>query len=293
MKSVSSDLLDLFATRQFVSCDLIRVDLLGGWTYRYTSLDRDVEWDGDVYGAGGWSGAILGDRGQRTRLRQATGLAADEARFTIIPRAAEIGGLSFAAAVQRGLFDEAGFSLLRAFMASADGEVVGVIPWSAGTVGAVSASADQAFDFEVRSLTAKLDNPLPRNLVQAPCNNILFDTGCGLDRATYAIAGVVASGSTAISIRASLPQASGYFSQGAIAFTSGANAGQRRTVQRWTGGGVGTAALITPLPSVPDAGDAFTIWPGCDLSRAVCSGRFSNLANFRGMPFVPNPELAV
>lgn len=293
MKTASAPLLALLATRQYATCDLITLSLLGGWTYRYTSLDRDVTWDGQVYSDGNWDDAILGERGQRTRLRQTLGLAADVASFTIIPRSAMIGSLSFAEAVMRGLFDEAGFEVMRAFMASPEDDPVGVIPWFAGTVGEITAAANQGFDFEVRSLTAKLDNPIPRNLVQSSCNNVLFDAGCGLNRASYAVAGTAASGSSASSVRAALPQATGYFSQGSIHFTTGPNAGQWRTVRQWTAGGVGTAALLTPLPSVPDVGDAFTIYPGCTLTRAVCNSRFSNLANFRGFPFVPDPELAV
>jgi hypothetical protein len=35
------------------------------------------------------------------------------------------------------------------------------------------------------------------------------------------------------------------------------------------------------------------VYKGCDKTTATCAGRFNNLANFRGYPFVPPPELAM
>ena len=47
-----------------------------------------------------------------------------------------------------------------------------------------------------------------------------------------------------------------------------------------------------PLPFAPSPGDAFTVYAGCDHTQGTCQGRFNNLANFRGFPYVPPPELA-
>jgi uncharacterized phage protein (TIGR02218 family) len=51
-------------------------------------------------------------------------------------------------------------------------------------------------------------------------------------------------------------------------------------------------ALMYPLPATPAAGDAFTVAFGCDHTRGTCQNRFANLANFRGFPFVPPPQVA-
>jgi len=51
-------------------------------------------------------------------------------------------------------------------------------------------------------------------------------------------------------------------------------------------------SLMYPLPATPAAGDAFTVAFGCDHTRGTCQGRFNNLANFRGFPFVPPPQIA-
>jgi uncharacterized phage protein (TIGR02218 family) len=50
--------------------------------------------------------------------------------------------------------------------------------------------------------------------------------------------------------------------------------------------------LMYPLPAAPATGDAFTVYAGCDHTPATCSARFANLANFRGFPYVPPPQIA-
>jgi len=49
----------------------------------------------------------------------------------------------------------------------------------------------------------------------------------------------------------------------------------------------------SPLPFAPNAGDAFTAYPGCDKTQNTCTAKFNNLANFEGFPYVPAPETAI
>jgi hypothetical protein len=48
-----------------------------------------------------------------------------------------------------------------------------------------------------------------------------------------------------------------------------------------------------PLPVAPATGTAFTAYAGCDKSMATCQGKFNNVINFKGMPFIPVAETAV
>jgi uncharacterized phage protein (TIGR02218 family) len=78
--------------------------------------------------------------------------------------------------------------------------------------------------------------------------------------------------------------------QGSVVFSSGVNANCRATVK---GVAVGVSlALAYPLPDPPAEGDAFSVAYGCDHTPATCAARFANLANFRGFPFVPPPQVA-
>jgi hypothetical protein len=58
-----------------------------------------------------------------------------------------------------------------------------------------------------------------------------------------------------------------------------------------------TIELLTPLPVVPNAGDAFRIYPGCDLTEHTCGppssgGKFDNLQHYGGFKKVPDTETA-
>ncbi len=90
-------------------------------------------------------------------------------------------------------------------------------------------------------------------------------------------------------IKTNLSQADGYFTQGIISFTSGANNGVSRTVQ-WHGRG--NVAVGVPWPSAPAVGDTFTIAAGCDHTLATCTSKFGNQNNFRGFPYIPPAEMS-
>ena len=78
--------------------------------------------------------------------------------------------------------------------------------------------------------------------------------------------------------------------QGSLVFPSGVNANVRATNKSAAAGA--SLSLMYPLPSPPTTGDAFTVAFGCDHTRGTCQAKFSNLANFRGFPFVPPPQIA-
>jgi uncharacterized phage protein (TIGR02218 family) len=52
----------------------------------------------------------------------------------------------------------------------------------------------------------------------------------------------------------------------------------------------GMLSLFLPALYPVQAGDAFTIRPGCDKSFATCHAKFDNTANFRGFPHVPGTD---
>jgi len=51
--------------------------------------------------------------------------------------------------------------------------------------------------------------------------------------------------------------------------------------------------LVRPLPNIPQPGDTFTAWPGCDKIMATCKNRYNNLINFGGMPYAPQPDSVI
>jgi hypothetical protein len=97
---------------------------------------------------------------------------------------------------------------------------------------------------------------------------------------------------------------SGYFSDGIIKFTSGANNGLSMEVRAWDGT---TIYLFEGMPFDLQVGDTFLIEPGCNLTINDCANKFAlvpligggttasaanggNIVNFRGEPFIPGMD---
>ncbi len=80
------------------------------------------------------------------------------------------------------------------------------------------------------------------------------------------------------------------FAQGTLMFQGGQNAGVLAQIKSASSTAI---TLAYPLEYVPQAGDVFNIWPGCDHSTGAggCA-KFNNIGNFRGYPYVPPPEEA-
>ena len=81
----------------------------------------------------------------------------------------------------------------------------------------------------------------------------------------------------------------GYWAVGTITFTSGANAGISRMIE--ASDISGALQLRVPVPVAPSAGDAYSITPGCDRTKASCLWKFNNLVHFGGFPYIPTPEV--
>ncbi len=292
MKTASPGLLALLASRQFFVADLFLFTLSGGMQLRYCSGEGDISWNSGTWNAGGTSGPYFIREGSNARCHWKTGVEVDTLVFDVMPGSATVAGLAFSSAVQKGVFDGAELTLYRAFMPSYGNMAQGTVIMFAGRVAEIDIG-NSRITFTINSHLELLNQKLPRNLYQAGCINTLFDTACGLNAEIFAVNGAAASGSAAHSVNATLAANTGYFDLGKITFTSGDNNGISRSVKAYVKGAPGTVSLMSPLPSAPAAGDTFNIYPGCDKQQNTCSGKFSNIARFRGFPYIPENETAV
>lgn len=80
--------------------------------------------------------------------------------------------------------------------------------------------------------------------------------------------------------------ADGWFANGAVQFTSGANDGLAFDIRAWTGASKRVSLWFAPYGEV-QVGDTLLIAPGCDFSASMCQSKFSNILNFQGFPFLP------
>lgn len=136
---------------------------------------------------------------------------------------------------------------------------------------------------DVKSPTDLLNTQLPRNLVKPSCLNRFCDSMCGLDKANFASNVTAASGSskTAVVIHGNFSD--GYFTQGTMLCTSGANIGVSRSIKEFSNN---TATPAQPFANEVGIGDTFTFWRGCAKTMVACQS-FGNMQNFRGFPFLP------
>jgi uncharacterized phage protein (TIGR02218 family) len=130
--------------------------------------------------------------------------------------------------------------------------------------------------------THALKHAVLRQLWQGPCNNQLYDSFCGVNKAGFAVAGTVdtisADGIT-ITTAAAAAFADGYFAAGGLL-----EFGSRRGTI--VGHLTNTLTLFRAVPGLV-ATSSVTIYPGCDRSLTTCHGTFSNSANHMGFPFIP------
>jgi uncharacterized phage protein (TIGR02218 family) len=262
--------------------DCFTFTLSTGAVFTWTNVDFPVVYNGFSFSA---SGPLV----QGLKYKASVGLEVDKQQITIAARPTDlVNGAPFLVAVRDGAFDGASVQRDRVFLTTPGGAVVGGVTLFKGRVSTVDQVGRTSAMLTIASDLVILDYDMPRNLFSPTCVHTLYDSGCGVIRGTYAANGTAGSGSTASTINftgAAAPHA-----QGSIVFSSGADANVRATVKTVA---VGSALnLIYPLPFAPAAGDVFTVYFGCDHTQNTCGARFSNLANFRGYPYVPPPQMA-
>ena len=280
MKAASPEMIALLESgAPLILADLFTFTLAGGQVLRYTSSDISLPVGANIFDA---TGPLI----ERSRMRTIIGVEVDTLDLTVTAQASHLLlGVPWLQALRNGALDGAGVLLERAVMPAPGDTSAGTVHLFSGRAGDIEIDRDQAH-IKVMSELYRLDVKMPRNLYQPGCLNTLFDTGCTLNKAAAGVASTVTGGSAA-QILCGLAQASGWFDLGTLTFTSGALVGVSRTVKHYT---PGVVDLVMPLPAVPAAGDAFSIYPGCDKRQATCASKFGNLPHFRGMPYVPAPD---
>jgi hypothetical protein len=214
---------------------------------------------------------------------------------------AVVGTQPWLAALRAGVLDGAIVAVDRAFIDNRAGmrqaprqlSPLGVVNIFTGRVAEVDLGRSNAV-ISINSHLELLNVTMPRNLFQAGCRWTLFDAGCTLVAANFAVAGTLAAtpGSNPISVTVAAPGGSGTYALGRILMTSGANAGFGRAITSWSPGSPASLTLRAPFPFPLASGDAFLAYPGCDKQENSCIA-FNNLPNFGGQPFIPAPETAV
>lgn len=295
----------LAANDTFLVVDLYTFVLPSGEVLRYSGWTTPLAIPGTAFAAGSlnynatqYTNFVLGPRFDRSMVTTKIGIEPTELDITILVGADDlIGTSSFADAVRVGQFDGATVELDRLFAppqaggSGAPATSLGAIVWFYGRVAETDVGRSR-IEMKVKSLLNLLaQQQMPRRLYQAACTHVFGDAMCTFNRASMAADVTAEAGSTQAAIVTSLsPSPATLYDQGTVVATSGANAGQTRTIAQLSGGSV---TLLKAWLEPVAVGDGFQLLPGCDHTVATCQNAFNNLIHYGGFPYIPPPELAV
>jgi hypothetical protein len=242
-----------------VIADLYDFTFVDGLALRLTSFACDVFWGGKRYSS-------MGPRLTRGEIKLLQGIEVSDLDVTIAADAFDLAncGLTYQSAAVAGLWDGANVTLNRAFFADppllgADMRPDGTFDVDLGGRGVVNLFVGRVGELDIDSLQVKmvlhsltelLNIQMPRMLYQPNCRFALYDAGCDLERADFAVTGTVQQGSTASTIfvpdmliPATAPGAGGalpigWLGLGSITMTSGKLAGVSRTIAQFIPSGL-------------------------------------------------------
>jgi uncharacterized phage protein (TIGR02218 family) len=209
----------------------------------------------------------------------------------------KIGDIPWIAAARAGALDGCEIEVLRAFWYKWPDYApvitpTGIISIFVGRVAEVDVT-DALVVITINDMRELLTRMVPSDVYSAQCRHTLFDYGCTLVKSSFAEHAICdyTSTTTAVVAKADVPIGAGLtYAQGRLEMTGGLNNGFARSIATWSSNRVFN--LRTPLPFDVAPGDSFTVYPGCDKTRATCTA-YGNIANFGGFPYIPTVQAAI
>ena len=264
----------------------------------FTDLDTDIVYDGVT-----WKSNSLRFEGLQRKL--GIGLNVDEQGLKIWAKPTDtLFGANFLTGARQGLLDGATIVRYRAIWrfvtghAASDVQQVPFAVWPlfTGFTSAIAKGGPSHIEFKVKSALVKLNVNMPRNYYQPGCLWTLFDSGCTLNKASFAFSGTIGALNTnTIAPVGGVvpnvgPDGNPYFSQGRLLFTSGINSGLQVLIDN---NDETNLYLAYPLNALPSVGDTISYYPGCSKTYYTCQTKYGNQVNFRGFDKVPPVMVSV
>jgi uncharacterized phage protein (TIGR02218 family) len=142
-----------------------------------------------------------------------------------------------------------------------------------------------------------LRNPGLRRVYQTTCPHVLYGGYCGVIKASFKITATISAinsskifiTSPEFSVNISEPYNATWFLGGILELTeNGATTRRFITNHNNTSGSV---LLSQPLTNA-EVGSEVSVYPGCNRATATCAGKFNNIENYGGFPYIPkkNPQ---
>jgi hypothetical protein len=264
----------LLTARELTVADLLTITLADGTTLNWASFDADITVGATTY-------TSLGPRLRRGAIKWKRGVEVSPLELSIASATTDVAtlGLTVAQAIAAGYFNGATATLSRVYnpVRQPNGTCSASQPLMLfqGWVGKIEQGRPYA-KITVNSLFERLNLQWPFTMLQPSCRWTLFDAGCTLNQASFAVSGSAQNGSTRSRVLHALTNATGYFDQGRIHFTSGQNSGIWRVVQSGIAAGASASYRQTVLNDKPAGywrlGDAVGSGSVADISGNGNSG---------------------
>jgi uncharacterized phage protein (TIGR02218 family) len=283
----------LLQTNRAIMGHLYQFTSSSGTNDYFTDLDTTI-----VYNTFTWKSNSLRIEGLQRKL--SVGLAVDEQTIKIWAAPTDtLYGANFLSNAEQGLMDGSVIVRYRIIWPFVTGNAgsdvqqppIAVWPLFTGYTSQITKGGTSHIEMKVKSALMKLNVNMPRNYYQPGCGWTLFDAGCTLSKASFAVPGTVGASPSAVAITvsggiATPTGADGIqeYQQGRLLFTSGVNSGLQVLIDTNT---TTTLYLAYPLNNLPSPGDTMIYYPGCSKAYGTCNGKFNNKANFRGFDKVP------
>lgn len=226
-------------------------------TYRYTSWPADYVYDGDTYTAIPIKRSSTASVGHQ-----------DQPELTVeMPVSTQF--------IQDIAFDLPPQSVVLTILRLQQVSGVALTLWTGAVVGIMASG--RIAKLRVPTLLADSSSILVSAVhAQRMCNHILYDARCQIVRADFDVATTVSSLSGAVvTVASDGGNVDQWFRGGELVI-----GGERRTITDHTGNAM---TLLAPMYGV-SAGNAVTLYAGCDHSIAMCKDKFDNVTNFGGHP---------
>jgi len=278
----------VFGNTGWFEADLFTITLPTGTVIRATSHQRDLVYGGNTYYAmkyGKW---------ERDKIEFKTNELGETTVMLTADNTVLFPGTARPMLWVSKMFVRSAIQIAVAILATTDPlTIIGVTELFSGRISAPSLEAGRA-SFKCSDDTYLLLLPWPQRVIQPGCPFTLFDRGCTLNRASFAVTRTALAGSTptllVVSALGSVGNDSLPYSRGYIVPTSGEAAGWPIGVPKQIDS---THLELSPFDLQVQVGDTFTLYPGCDGQLATCDFKFSNKQNFGGFPNVPGPPAAI
>lgn len=117
------------------------------------------------------------------------------------------------------------------------------------------------------------------------CPYSLYDSCCKVNKEAFRLDGVIASvGGSAIVVPAAAAYGDRYFAGGYVEWLDPTRGTERRAIESHVGSTLSIFGVVGGLTG----GLTIKIYPGCGRTTADCSVKFQNLANYGGIPSMPD-----